>query len=354
MRKFIVSPRPWLIVLAMIVLTASSVSAAKFTQLIGSNLKALGLKPGDARLCVLTNAPYVNLNGRPAVGYVDRIQAATGCSVGRVNLLFYHRPVYTPPRVVLFRKDTGDAAVLTAGPGGGWKALRVNLSASRAIKVAVYRKLMKLLGPADAFSFVSITDTWSRGAPYYLLKSVELHNHLCPGVFSGYLTVRIIMKKYPLKKGQQYIWIACPPKCGDDAIQTMLDLTPGKRGMFVKQLTLKQRQKVVVERKSDNVQGILVIWDKKLGRGRGLVVNYNWGKLLRTAGVKQADFRPPGGKKNPLFFITRFKCNRAGLSFNSRPEQLVTVVREVPVTAKTLLRLTQAGVNPYQVIGLTR
>ena len=53
--------------------------------LIQQAMEQLEAKKGASRLCALTNAPYVSLNGKNCPEVVDVIQDVTGCSVGRVD-----------------------------------------------------------------------------------------------------------------------------------------------------------------------------------------------------------------------------------------------------------------------------
>lgn len=143
------------------------------------------------------------------------------------------------------------------------------------------------------------------------------------------------------------------PKCGDDAMQILLDLTPGKRTCFIKGLTPAQKKKITVEKPLNNVQGILVIWNNKANEGKGVVFTYNWGKACEIAGLKFADFRPPKGQKDPTFFTTRLKANQALFPYLDKPSELVGVAKEIKVTPEMYVKMISAGSNPYEVAGLT-
>lgn len=336
-------------------------------------LSALGVKPGSANLCVLTNAPYVKVGNEPAAACLNKITEITGCSRAKGNLLSYHNSVSKPLRVVLFDKGTGDGIVLTlcgakeAGervtdpcspvsatvPSKGVEQVKLHLGGDEILEPDAYGKIMAKLGPPDAFSITSILNAWAAGAPPDFLKAAEFHNHYCPGVISGYLISGLVSKKYPLEKGQKYVWIGAPPKCGDDAIQVLLDLTPGKRSCFIKGLTAAQRKAITIEEPLNNVQGILIVWDNKKNQGKGLVLKYDWGKACKIGGVKFADFRPPKGHKDPRFFTTRLKVNKALISYLDKPSELVSVAKEIRVTPEMYVKMISAGSNPYQVVGLT-
>lgn len=326
--------------------------AADITSLIKEGVQDLKIKKGSASLLALTDATYVKVNGKTTEGYVDMIQEATGCSIGKGNLLFYHRPVTYPLKIVLFKKDMGDAVVITYN---GEKSEKINLrmDSKEAIKPDGWKQIQNKLGP-DTFSIVSITDAWAKGAPYDFLRCCEFHNHLCPGVSSGYQIGRFILDKYPLNQGESYAWFACPYWCKDDAIQILLDLTPGKRNLFVKGLTKDQEMAVLGDKAAGNIAGILVIWNNKANNGKAVAFRYDWGKAQEVSGVAGKDFAPKGGITNPVFWTSRLKCNVGLMPYLEKPAEFVKVVKKVEITAQMYTKMTIAGTNPYEVIDLSK
>ncbi|RLB05287.1 MAG: hypothetical protein DRG50_07485 [Deltaproteobacteria bacterium] len=334
------------LVVLLLVFVAKGLHAADVKGFIKDGLKDLKVEKGDPRLCVITDATYVTVNGKTTQGYVDLIQEQTGCSIGKGNLLFFHRPTTYPLKVALFRKDTKDSVVITYD-GEKTKKVNLNIDGNKATQPEYWKQIENALGASDAFSIVTIANSWAMGVPFDFLKCCEFHNHLCPGLTSGYFIVKVIQKRYPLKKGEKYIFIACPPWCKDDAIQILLDLTPGKRSLFVKQLTDPQKRGCAAA----NVAGILVIWKAKENKGKGAIFQFDWKKACKVSGVKRKDFRPEGGKKNPVFWITRVKCDWGLMPYLERPGEFVNVVKEFEVSPEMLTKFTMAGVNPYEEIG---
>ena len=335
-----------LLVVMLVVGVAQVLWAADVKGLIESGMRDLKIEKGNPNLLALTDATYVKVGGKTSEGYVDMIQEETGCSIGKGNLLFFHRPVTYPLKVVLFRKDTKDSVIITYN-GEKTKKVKLNIDGDKATEPDFWKQIEKSLGASDAFSIVTIANSWAKGAPYDFLKCCEFHNHLCPGLTSGYFIVKVIQERYPLKKGEKYVFIACPPWCKDDAIQILLDLTPGKRSLFVKQLTDPQKRGCAAA----NVAGILVIWKVKENKGKGIIFQFDWEKACKVSGVKRKNFRPKGGKKNPIFWTTRVKCDWGLMPYLKRPEEFVNVVKEFEVSPEMLTRLTMAGVDPYKEIG---
>jgi formylmethanofuran dehydrogenase subunit E-like metal-binding protein len=338
----------------LIVCFSKGLWAADVKGLIKNGMQDLKIEKASRALLALTNATYVKMNGKTTEGYVDMIQEITGCSIGKGNLLFYHRPVTYPLKIVLFKKDTRDAVVITYN-GEKTGKINLNMDGGKAATPDGWKQIQEKIGSLpDTFSMVTITNAWAKGAPYDFLRCCEFHNHLCPGVSTGYQIVQSILEKYPLKKGENYAWIACPHWCKDDAVQILLDLTPGKKSLFVKQLTPDQTKAVLDEKPTDNIAGILVIWNNKAKKGKAVAFRYDWGKACQVSGLDRKDFIPEGGKKNPVFWTTRVKCSWGLMPYLNKPADFVKVVKEVEVSSQMYTKMTIAGVNPYEVIGLTR
>ncbi len=332
----------------------NGLQAADVKGLIKDGMQDLKIEKGSPNLLALTDATYVKVNGKTSEGYVDMIREVTGCSVGKGNLLFFHRPVTYSLKVVLFRKDTKDGVIITYN---GKKAdkIKCNMDGDKATEPDGWQHIREKIGSlSDTFSIVTIANAWAKSAPYDFLKCCEFHNHLCPGVSTGYQIVQVILEKYPLKKGEKYVWIACPPWCKDDAVQILLDLTPGKRSLFVKNLTPDQKKAVSGETPTDNIAGILVVWNNKAKKGKAVAFRYDWRMACKVSGLEKKDFSPKGGKNNPVFWATRVKGDWGLMPYLDKPGDFVKVVKEVEVSPQMYTKMTSAGVNPYEVIGLTK
>jgi len=326
--------------------------AADVSGLVQDGMRELKAEKGSPTLLALTNATYVKVNGRTTEGYVDVIQEITGCSIGRGNLLFFHRPVTSPLKVVLFTKETKNGVIITYD-GENTGTAKVKMDGDKATTPDGWKQIWKKIGP-DTFTMVTITNAWAKGAPYDFIRCSEFHNHLCPGVSTGYQIAQFILERYPLHKGETYAWIACPPWCKDDAVQILLDLTPGKKSLFVKNLTAEQIKALPGEKPTDSIAGVVVVWNNKSNKGKAAALRYNWGKAWQVSGVTAEQFKPKGGKKNPLFWTSRIKCNWGLMPYLRKPEGFVRVVKEVEVTPQMYTKMTVAGINPYEVIGLTK
>jgi len=290
-------------------------------------LNALNAKKGNPALCIVTDATYVRVNGKTSEPYVDLIQEETGCTVGQANLLFFHRPMDYPLKVAMFRRDSGECVVV-AYNGKHKESKKYNIGLKAVAKPEFWIELSPPLGP-DTFTVVSLAHAWAAGAPYDLLKSAEFHGHLCPAISAGHMIAQNITKKYPLKKGEFYTWIASPPWCKDDAIQVLLHLTPGKKSLYAKDMTGSQKEELTFE----NPAGLLLISGEDKTKTKGVVFSFDWDK------VRQED---------------KLKMALEMIPYLERPEDLVRVVKEIQVTPEVIEKLTMAETNPYKWLGLTK
>ena len=279
----------------------------------------LGLRRGSESLCVLTNAPYV------AHTCLDVIQKRSGCSVARGNLLFYHCPMDRPLKLALFNRDSRKLVVLSAQPDGRFTSVSLTVGPQQTADPAAWLGITKALD-AD-LHMVATLNAWADGAPYDLLKCIELHNHFCPGVTSGYLMGRYIMERWPLEQGQAYLYIAAPVWCKEDAIQQLLDLTAGKKGIITRQID-KQAQK---DLPFDQPAGILVVRQGRNGGGVAHVMTFDWKLAWQGVDRKSGGMRP-----NPL-------------SWNDDPQKYIKVPLSVKLSAEQVDALAAAA-NPYEVL----
>ncbi len=306
-------------------------------------MATLGVTRDSSGLCVLTDAGYAMVDGNATECCIGTIERITGCSIGDGNLLPVHRSVDKPLWFAIFDNETKDC-VYAVYKNGAFKSVNVNIDGENATTSDGWNAMKAAIGP-DAFTIVCVANTWGYRAPSDFLKCSEFHNHLCPGLTSGYLIAEYIRENYPLGAGESYTWIGCPNWCKEDAIQVRLDLTPGKRSMIV-----KQREILVGE---NPLAGILIIWNSTANSGRGVSFRYNKSKSCDLSGVDIADFSPPGGKSNPLFWTARLKNSFGLLPYLDQPECLVSPDSDIfNVTSEQLDRVKMAGTDPYVELGL--
>ncbi len=306
-------------------------------------MATLGVSRDSPGLCVLTDAGYVLVDGNTTECCIGTIEQDTGCSSSDGNLLPIHRSVDKPLWFAIFDNETKDC-VYAVYKNGAFATTEVNIAEENVTTGDGWNATKKALG-SDAFTIAGVANSWGYGAPNDFLKCADLHNHICPGLTSGYMIAEYIRENYPLGTDECYTWIGCPNWCKEDAIQIHLDLTPGKKSMIV-----KQREILVGD---DPLAGILIIWNSTANSGRGVSFRYDKGESCNLTGVTIDDFSPPGGKSNPLFWTTRLKNGFGLLPYLDQPEIIISPDSDVfNVTSEQLDRVKMAGVDPYVELGL--
>jgi formylmethanofuran dehydrogenase subunit E-like metal-binding protein len=324
---------------------AAADGSIDITGAVQGAMNELGVTNETPGICVLTDAGYVKVDGETTQGCIATLRKETGCSIGDGNLLTIHRSIDKPLWFAIFDNETKDC-VYTVYKNGAFTATEINIAEENVTTSDGWNAMKAALG-SDAFTIVVVANAWGCGAPYDFLKCTEFHNHLCPGLSSGYLITGYVRENYPLGAGESYTWIGCPNWCKEDAIQVLLDLTAGKKGMVVKQ----RSGELFVKEKP--LAGILIIWNDTAKSGRGVAFQYDWGETCNLSDVNLSDFKPPGGKTNPLFWTTRIKASFGLVPYLDQPDMFVSLASdEFNVTSEQLNRVKMAGVDPYVELGL--
>ncbi|WP_022666157.1 FmdE family protein [Desulfospira joergensenii] len=322
----------WFTAVLISLMCGTHAFSAGIPELVSGAMKTLDVSKGDPDLLVLTNAPYVKINGQSALSFLDQAQGLTGCTVGKGNLLFFQRAQNRPMRLMLFKRSDGNAVIISR-TADSWLKEALSLSEA-AISSPSFWKTVKedFKAGSDIFTLAAMANVWANQGPYDFLKSAELHNHICPGLTSGYLMSRYILNHYPLKQGERYTVIACPVWCKEDAFQVVLDCTPGKRGLIVKPLSKEQAAKVTVV----NPAGFLLIWDKKQKSGKGVALSFSFDRLKA---LSSSD-------------MPKAATVLAALEYLDKPGLFVSTAAEFKLDEKQYNEMMEAGNNPYKTAGL--
>jgi len=324
----------WACAVLFTMVCCSTAYALGFPETVSGAMKTLAVSKEDPGLLLMTNAPYVRIGSQGALPYLDQAQELTGCRVGRGNLLFFQRPQAHPLRLMLFKKAGGDAVIISQ-EGESWLSETLNLSET-AISAPSFWKTVpqKFKAGADMSTLAVIANVWAKGGPYDFLKSAEFHNHICPGLISGYMMAHYILTRYPLKEGERYTVVACPVWCKEDALQVILDCTAGKKGLVVKHLSKEQADKISVA----NPAGFLLVWNEQKKTGKGMALSFDFNRLNALS--------PEGMPKSVTVL--------AALEYLDKPDQFVSVSSEFDLNEKRYNDMIEAGSNPYEIAGLLK
>ncbi|NOR79117.1 MAG: hypothetical protein GQ523_12080 [Methanophagales archaeon] len=317
---------------------------------------------GNPNILAMTDAGYAIVGGK--VGgttteeCIDGVIASSGCTIGKANLLLIHRSKEQPLWFAFFNKSSGECVYLEVDSSvfdmtaAEVKALpddkvfttiaKANIDADKLLnEPEAWQPQMdaKVFG-GNEFSIITIPNVWAKGAPYELLKTVEFHNHICPGVTSGYFIIEYLDENLPLQGNQNYEIIGCPPWCKDDAFQVIYDKTVGKRFVAM-HLTDEEKKQL------PGAAGIYIRWDKATDTGHGLVLAFNWTKAREVCDIDETN------KDKPWYWWwMRLKMDVEMMDLDD-PKLLVSTMNEFDLNSTAeLMELKYAGNNPYVVLGL--
>lgn len=268
-------------------------------------MQTIGVTAATRDFLVITNAGYGQAAQTTTEQYLDVAMRTTGRTPGTRTLLLVNTPCHEPLWFALFRKDNGDAVFLKVGKQG-FDRQTLNLDPDQIFNPEVWAAAAKGLIGGRLFSVASIALSWAEGASWSMLKGAELHDHFCPGLNAGFMAKAFLEEQLPLGPGDSYVFVGAPPICAMDALQSAFGATMGKSGAFAMRVP-----KAAEAHARDGVAPTLIAMRVNQGKDAcdGVFIGFDWAKSEAFTGVSDADRNPAGGKKNPLFFISRVKMS---------------------------------------------
>jgi len=213
------------------------------------------------------------------------------------------------------------------------------LSASPESIAAWSEKVSAKVFDGREFAIFTISNAWATGdLDYELLQCLELHNHFCPGVSSGYVLANWMEENYPLEDGVSYTVFSCPNWCKEDVFVKRWDTTPGKGGIWVSALTDEE-----IEAIGNSPAGIFVVTDKNAGTMQAVALGFDFDVVNAKCGAKEDNPAWLSKYLMDLWLMDRENWDEEGL---------VTEIAVIDIDEDTLSEMKQAGTNPYVVLGL--
>lgn len=338
---------------------------AAFTELKFSKVKA-------ADIACLTNAGYVQHEGKSTLILYDVLRDHTGISLGQGNLL----PMYSGPGIPLwfafvYRKAPKELLLTYVVPKKGERA-----KASKAINIYVdkhqsFDPFTELLGE-KAFPAVTLANAWADGMPEELLQSTLFHDHFCRGVITGYftarfimnhfsvitlangwddvtpddllqgtlsydhfssgaitgyLTARFILNHFPLNEDEKYTYIGAPGWCRDDYLLHYLNLPPGERGYYTMPSPKPWQRTAQVDDKFDS---IIIRFNSEKNTGQAAVLRFDRHEdaFRNFVGEPKLELNWKNQSWQHVWY------NRFFVSHRDEPEYFVSVVKTKDLESK--------------------
>ncbi|MDY6952378.1 MAG: FmdE family protein [Thermodesulfobacteriota bacterium] len=315
----------------------------------------LGLEKGDEKLLALTNAGYGSINGASTEPFLDIISNVTACTMGTKSLLMVHTPEMDPLWCALNRKDNGNV-VFMKWTGEQFEQRNYNIASDKILNPPVRKEQSDDFIGQYFFPIVSICNCWAAGISWPMLKSAEFHGHICPGLNVGAIAYEDLKENQPLRGGEQYVFICSPTNCPADALQVLCDSTAGKALTFSTAMKKEDVAKYSGDLwfKGCPIPPLVTISlrvNKEGNSCEGVVLAIGWKTLFHDVGLSAESFSSPGGKSNPMYFISRTKLS---LQLASMPmAKKMTYMKELKTffgQASTVQTLSKNGADPYAII----
>lgn len=289
--------------------------------------------------------------GSPAESYVF-LDSFYSESYGRdlkytENLLVVQNARNAPLWFAFFDKSSGNCTFIEVSYGNESEiSYQVtenidfsNLSKNKKSIAAWNKKVNSTIFDGREFAILTISNGWATGnLNYELMQCLEIHNHFCPGVSSGFVLANWMEENYPLKEGVSYTVFSCPNWCKEDVFVKRWDVTPGKGGIFVSALTDEDIKAI-----GNSPAGIFVVTDKNAGTMKAVVLGFDFNVVNTNCGAKKDDPAWVSKYLADLWLMDRNNWDEEGL---------VTEIAVIDIDDATLNEMKRAGSNPYEVLGL--
>jgi formylmethanofuran dehydrogenase subunit E-like metal-binding protein len=337
-------------------------------------IKDLSFGPGDPNILGLTDAGYIaQIGDYTSEKALDGVMMTAKLSRGEANLMNIHKPYNSPLWFAFFDKSSKDCVYLEAKSD----ILEAYLDKEQADREAATREFLdlkdgdifsiiakenidadKLLSDPEPwqkkmeaqvfggneFSLITLCNLWAIGLPNDFMKAAELHDHICPGLTSGYFIAGYIKEVFPAEAPRHdYVVIAIPPWCKDDALIQIFETNVGHKRLFVKWLTKEQSKALPEEAK--NVANIFV----NTKTNEGIVVGFDWDKASKACEIERAWLKDFETYK---WWWTRLKMDIVLMDYLDKPEEFVYTIKEFSTTPEQVEKLKAAGVNPLVELGI--
>ncbi len=242
---------------------------------------------------VLTNFKYVVVGNVTLYALMEPLISELGLHP-YINLVPIHTPYYANPWIFIYDRSKGLATYIELSRVRVKEFISKYLSypnptklPSKVLKELILKEgtfkfnplnlieegmkdpkgtwlgIVRNTSECSAFSIITVSLVWSLKAPPDLLLAAEFHNHVCPGLLSGYLIYEYLKRHGIVSNGSEVYVIAQPVWCKDDLYAILFDATPGKRRITIKLLPQDEVKELIKELHSDPAGAIIVSTNHK-------------------------------------------------------------------------------------------
>ncbi|MBQ2653142.1 MAG: hypothetical protein IJF83_06260 [Methanobrevibacter sp.] len=266
---------------------------------------------------VITTAGLTRINNITTENVLNGIIDASNGHVtyGKGNILTLSS-LRTDPTNIAFIVKKANTLTMAFYKNGSTTPLYYG-NAGPEISDKEWKKLQQLLGKEDAYSYISIANSWSNGISKDILTQATYHGHVCTGLISGQAMIQTLLKYYPPRgesglplENTAYYVLGIPGDSDDDAFTWTMDITPGKRAY------------IGVDTMVDKSMTGFIRWNSQSKTGIIIVMSYNETKIKQTFKTKTG-LNPDASATNDLKYQ-----NWLIKTLSENPTSLVDVLYE--------------------------
>ncbi len=333
----------------------------------------------DPNMMVFTNAGYIaSIDGKSTEQCVDAIMDETGCTIGKNNLVLPRTSVDSRVWFAFLNTSNMDCIFLWVNDDviedylaredaeNHYELMREFVQVRGDVVFTTYKlnvdkdelindpdqwaMIESHLGKKNAWMMVWGGNVLAKHPTPEFLAIIEDHTHICAGTLVGYHMVDVIRSELPTMGGRECAvtlggdtLISVVPDCRNDAITSLLDTAPGRKGYFSTKLSAEQIDELAPEAKSATT--IYIAWNEVEQHGEGLVLGFDTMKARELSG---ADY------VNEPFWLCRLKCLTWMADNPDECKDLVKVIHRFEVNGfSEVQKLQSVNCNPLAELGLT-
>ena len=228
-------------------------------------------------ILVITTAGLTRINNITTENVLNGIIDASNGHVtyGKGNILTLSS-IRTDPTNIAFIIKKSNTLTMAFYKNGSTTPLYYG-NAGPEISDKEWKKLQQLLGAEDAYSYISIANSWANGLSKDILTQATYHGHVCTGLISGQAMIQTLLKYYPPRgesglplEDTAYYVIGVPGDSDDDAFTWTMDITPGKRAY------------IGVDTMVNKSMTGFVRWNSQSNTGLLIIMSYDEAKIKKT------------------------------------------------------------------------
>jgi len=320
----------------------------------GEAVRMLGQDFHHGEMIVVTNAGYASPGGSCSLGGIDGLVSATGATIGSGTLIPVQSRFDQPLWFAFHDQKSGKCAYLEAAPdkaaamlnGTGTQDAVFSIAQMERIDAAhlfaepetFKAKAKSGLFGDNLFRIVTIANAAAKGCPAKALKSIQVHDHYCPGVTSGVFVAEYVRKHILVDTPKAKCFVlGLQPWCKEDALLVMLNTTPGKRSYGVVYPTKEDKENAGPLAKADTA----VFVREENGPWKGWLLAFDFASAKKQYQTRDYGFAVIDKLHADLWFLERMDA----------PEEFVSVVKKVELPEsmepKDLLR---PGSDPLAIL----